>query len=268
MPSSGTQRRRLLRVSENGWTNGIRRAREEAGSESASTSRSCVESRLPCSAYYREREAIACLSSLLERTCRQIVEKPGAIFCTRTRSIGAEAIALTQWLERTGAYGERSGGEVYPTGCLYTHKRETVHSFSIACLVVMAVSSSTGLGQTGISYSSVLSQACQTSPAPAVAVWHSEQTTDKQVSLWQYPHEPRMKWRFSGSQDILTFAQEIGIFGKRTTAAGRETSWRNGGKDGRKDTLPLGVWALVNAAQSRADVASGLGQGSVYPPVP
>lgn len=103
--------------------------------------------------------------------------------------------------------------------------------------------------QTGVSYSSVSAKLARQVQHLLLRFGILSKLREKNV---RYKETQRIAYEVEilGAADILTFAREIGIFGKEKAlqqvvniVSTRRQGWT-------KDTLPLEVWALVNAAKT------------------
>lgn len=222
----------------------IRQARTDLGlSQRRVALRAGVSPALLC---LIERGKMLPTERLIERIA-QIVERP-VEYLVKDCDVLVRGNGLTRWLREQGLMGKGAAEKFIPQTVL-SLKREKVALFLNRLFSCDGSVFVYHTGQTGVSYSSV-------SPKLARQVQHLllrfgilSKLRSKQVRFGGTLHQAH-EVEILGSQDILTFAREIGIFGKEeklqqvvNTVTQQRRGWT-------KDTLPLEVWALVNTARA------------------
>jgi replicative DNA helicase len=183
---------------------------------------------------------------LLERIARA-VQQPIEYFVADPQVL-ARGNRLTRWLHELQLMGKGAAEKFIPQ-VVFTLQQEKVALFLnrlFSCDGSVFIYST---GQTGISYSSV-------SPKLAKQVQHLllrfgilSKLRSKQVRLGDALRQA-YEVEILGSQDIATFAREIGVFGKEEKLRQVVDAVTRRGRGWTKDSLPLEVWALVNAARA------------------
>lgn len=172
---------------------------------------------------------------------------------------------LTRWLREQGLMGKGAAEKFIPP-IVFTLPKAKIALFLNRLFSCDGSAFVYKTQQAGISYSSV-------SPKLACQVQHLllrfsilSKLREKRV---RYKDTQRVAYEVEilSSADILTFAREIGIFGKEAaleqvmnTVSSRRQGWT-------KDTLPMEVWALVNAVKatkSWSEIYKQMGRASSH----
>ncbi len=176
-----------------------------------------------------------------------VVQKPAEFF-VENLAVLIRGNGLTHWLREQGLMGKGAAEKFIPK-VVFTLKKEKLALFLNRLFSCDGSAFVYKTGQTGISYGSV-------SPRLAKQLQHLllrfgilSKLRSKQVYYGQ-ALRPAYEVEILGSQDILTFAREIGIFGKEEKLQQVVDIVAQRGRGWTKDTLPLEVWALVNAARA------------------
>ncbi len=176
-----------------------------------------------------------------------IVQKPVAWFVRGTTGL-ARGNRLTQWLAEQGLMGKGAAGKFIP-GVVFTLPKDKLALFLNRLFSCDGSACLYRTGQAAISYSSVSRKLAQQVQHLLLRFGIVSKLREKHV---RYDNTFRIAYEVEilAAQDILTFAHGIGIFGKEeklrevvAIAEQRRQGWT-------KDTLPLEVWTLVNAARA------------------
>ena len=155
---------------------------------------------------------------------------------------------LTRWLHDLGLMGKGAAEKFIPA-CVFTLPKDQLALFLNRLFSCDGSAFVYKTGQAGVSYCSVSAKLARQVHHLLLRFGILSKLREKKV---RYRDTRRIAYEVEilGAQDILTFAQEIGIFGKEkrlqqvvNLVSTRRQGWT-------KDTLPLEVWALVNAAKA------------------
>lgn len=172
---------------------------------------------------------------------------------------------LTSWLRELELMGKGAATKFIPP-VIFTLKKEKLALFLNRLFSCDGSACTYSTGQIGISYSSVSARLARQVQHLLLRFGILSKLRTKQVRLDGTLH-PAYEVEILGSQDILTFAREIGIFGKEDKLQEVQEIAARRGKGWTKDTLPLAVWAVINAARAGRtwqEIYSHMGRPASY----
>ena len=163
-------------------------------------------------------------------------------------SVSVQEDTLTAWLRELELMG-KGAAEKYIPPIVFTLTQKKLALFLNRLFSCDGSVFVYRTGQTGISYASVSEKLAKQVQHLLLRFGILSKMRAKQASLADVVHHV-YEVEILGSQDILTFIKEIGIFGKEEKIEQVEAIVEQRGKGWTKDTLPLEVWALINAARA------------------
>ena len=185
-----------------------------------------------------------------EQTLKQLAQTLNTPyrFFAEDWSVFARCHPLTAWLDELGLRGKGAAEKSIPA-LVFRLKKDKLALFLnrlFSCDGSVFVYQT---GQTGLSYASASRVLAKQVQHLLLRFGILSKLRAKHVSLGETKYKA-FEVEILGAQDILTFIKEIGIFGKEEKLQQVKEIVARRSKGWTKDTLPLEVWALINAARA------------------